>query len=621
MTHLWRRGIGATATAILVSAALLSQSSITSNASWNDAEWVHSASVGTIDCANPAGQFASRGEGRVLSGSLVGLDSASVAEITSVLVTNNGTTATPRPADASSLVSPPLPDACADPLDIDLLDDTIALGLTSVLQLPLNTPTGLIGQFGRARSSGVSAGASGYLTDQGGVNTSGAQAGYPRLATLKLSTLLNSLGYDLGTAVSDTTADVTLGIGAVAGRSALENPCQAIWAGTPQNALQRQYLAAGLDTIITSDLVKAVGTTATGTVSTLNNTANGLVGQQGLLNGLIGPVVGAVGNVLNTLSFLTNTRVKPGATSAAVTSVNLNLAPVNALLSAPIADSNGILAISLVDGTVTIDTAALLGQTYSGADGTTLNGLPPNFNPLANAAMLTTLNSALVNALTGPQGWVTRVNAALTQALDTSTITARIVLPVQKCTNDGLSLCLVGGGIWSDAGQIAVNLSGTVSGLLANNVTISVDLSGLSLGLAGNLVSQLLASLLTALGTLGLGQILGNAVNNVLRPLAQLPAGLVNPVLTLVSSIYTTLYLNGVVAITVNAQSDPSTGSPEPHDWQPLPQGRYDVAALRIGVLDTLQQNGVWLYLGRGAVGATCTLARTAQPGSPCAGY
>lgn len=621
MTRLWRRGIGLAAAAVVVSGALVAQSGITTNASWNDAEWVSAPQLSTLDCSNPVGQFASRGEGRVLSGSLLGLDSASIAEVTSMLVTNNGVSAAPHPADASPVISPPLPDAYADPLDIDLLDDTIALGLTSVLQLPLSTPTGLIGQFGRARNSGVSAGASGYLTDQGGVNTSGSQAGYPRLATLKLSTLLNSLGYDLGTAVSDATADVTLGIGAVAGRSTLNDPCQALWAGAPQNALQRQYLAAGLDTIITSNLVKTVGTTATSTVTTLNNTANGLIGQQGLLDGLIGPVVGAVGNVLNTLSFLTNTRVKPGATTATVTSVNLNLAPVTALISAPITDSNGILAISLTDGTVTINTAALLGQTYSGADGTTLNGLPPNFNPLADAAMLTTLNTALVNALTGPQGWVTRVNAALTQALDTATITARIVLPVQKCTNDGLSLCLLGGGIWTDSGQIAVILDGTVLGLLNGTVQITTDLSGLNLGLVGNLLTQLTSALLTALSSLGLGQILGNAVNNVLRPLAQLPTGLVNPVLTLVSSIYTALYLNGVVAVTVNAQNDPNSGSPEPHDWQTILSGRYDVAALRIGVLDTLQQNGVWLYLGRGSVGATCTHAQTAQPNSSCAGY
>ena len=65
----------------------------------------------------------------------LGLDSASIAEVTSMLVTNNGVSAAPHPADASPVISPPLPDAYADPLDIDLLDDTIALGPVSYTHL------------------------------------------------------------------------------------------------------------------------------------------------------------------------------------------------------------------------------------------------------------------------------------------------------------------------------------------------------------------------------------------------------------------------------------------------------------------------------------------------------
>lgn len=86
-----------------------------------------------------------------------------------------------------------------------------------------------------------------------------------------------------------------------------------------------------------------------------------------------------------------------------------------------------------------------------------------------------------------------------------------------------------------------------------------------------------------------------------------------------VSRLYAGLFLNGVVALTVNAQNDPAAGGPEPADWTGLDPGRYDVAALRIGVLDALGQSNVRLYLGRGSVGPGCSMAEFA--GSGCTDY
>ena len=227
------------------------QNSATTLATWNDQEWVSAApsSLGTADCTVPTGKFASRGEGRVLSGSLLGLDLPNVVDIARVLVTNNTQRSLVRPSTAAPVSGQD--DAYGDPLRLGLLYDALAIDASTVLQLPLGTDLGLLRQYGRAQSTGGSAGAGGYVTDGGSINTSGSLAGYPNLATLKLSTLLNSLGVNLGDLVG-AVADVDLTIGAVAGRSALTNACAAMWSGTVATSVQREYLAAGLTLGITS---------------------------------------------------------------------------------------------------------------------------------------------------------------------------------------------------------------------------------------------------------------------------------------------------------------------------------------------------------------------------------
>src|SRR5699024_9196707 len=111
---------------------------------------------------------------------------------------------------------------------------------------------------------------------------------------------LNSLGVNLGSLVGEVV-DVDLGIGAVTGRAALANPCEAYWAGDTAAAVEREYLASGLTTGITSPVVSALGTTVDSTLLTLENTANGLIGQAGLLAGVTTTVVNTVAGLLNLL--------------------------------------------------------------------------------------------------------------------------------------------------------------------------------------------------------------------------------------------------------------------------------------------------------------------------------
>lgn len=605
------RGLRATAAVTAAALVLAAQSGTATLATWAEQEWVTApaSGIGTVDCTAPQGAFATRGEGRVLSGSLLDLDSAALAEVTGTLVTNDGARTLVRPASAAPVAGHG--DAFADPLRLDVLDDTVAIDATGLLQLPLSTDLGLLGQFGQAGGNGDSAGAAGYLTDSGTVNTDGQLAGYPHFATLRLSDLLDALGYDLGSVVGDSALDVSLDIGAVAGRAALVDACAALWSGDLASALHRDYLAAGLTTSIASPTVSAIGTTVTGTVTGLQNAANALIGDTGLLGGVTAPVVSTVGQVLNTLSFLTGTRVKPNAASSTITAITLNLAPVNALIAAPISDPDGILSISLSQGTVRIDTAALLDRAYAGPHGDRLNGLPPNFNPLTHDGML----DALAQALTAALGtWIGDINGALTTALDGAAVTVQVLVPVQKCSLMVVT-CL---GTWNDAGAIGITITGTVQGMLNGTVAIAVDLSGLQLGLAGNLLTQLTSTLVTALLQNGLGPIIGAVVDGALRPVSQVPLTVADPLIALVSAVYTNLYLSGTAAITVNVQNDPATGSPEPHDWAAIAGGRYDVAAMRIGLLDAVEASAVRLYLGRGSVGANCSVA---QASPLCAGY
>lgn len=90
--------------------------------------------------------------------------------------------------------------------------------------------------------------------------------------------------------------------------------------------------------------------------------------------------------------------------------------------------------------------------------------------------------------------------------------------------------------------------------------------------------------------------------------------GLAAPIVGAVSGVFTALYTNGVVSLTVNAQNDPVSGSTEPVNWATLAAGRYDVTALRIGILDVVGANNVHVYLGRGSVGANTSVGAPPRP-------
>ncbi len=630
-----RRGVGGVAAAVLVSTALVAQGGIATDATWNDAEWAHApaTAVGTSDCAAAAGHFAARGEGRALSGSLLGVDLDTIAEAEGVTVTNNGE----RTLHTAGAPVSGLEGAFRDPLTVNALT-ALQLPLTGLLELPTDNSTGVVGQFGQARTDGLAHGAGGYVTDSGGIDLADEQTGgYPGLATLRLSDLLNSplLGdIGLGSTLSGVS-DLELEVGAVAGEARLD-ACAEAWSsggGTGSAArtvaaiaaddvvagLERRYLAASADLRFASPVVGALSSELNALLGGLEGTVNGLIGAGGVKPGIESGVATLLNAVLST-PLLTLGSVELNTLTA-----QIDLAPVRSLIDTGFHDSGGVISVDAASGTVSIDTSALLQQAYPDRVGDGLNGLPPNTNLLADPAILNALTQSLTEALTE---WLGQVETRLVEAVDRVRITSTLSV--------NLRARLLAITPFIDVGHIAVSVDGTLADLRSNAPgTVSTEVKLLS-GLLGALTDLLTKGLLkpvldlllnTLLG--GAGGVIGGVVDGVLPAVANLPsqfAGVTAPLISLVTRVYTGLFLSSVLSITVNAQNAPASGGPPPPDWQPgrptaPPEGRYEVAALRVGVLDGLGPNGVRLYLGRASVGPGCSAAQAALPDSACAGY
>lgn len=612
----------------LVLALVAAGSATVTSAAWTDSEWVagiqsHGPGVGTVDCAAADGAFVSRGAGRALSGSMLGINLDSLAEASGVVVENDGDQATVTPDGASPAMEAP---AFADPVNVTALS-AINLDLgNGMLKLPLDNSTGVLGQYGKAASNGQVAGASGYVTETGGIGFE-PETGYPELASLQLSDLLGSLNYEVGDLLPDIT-DAGLEIGAVAGRAALDG-CQAAWSGSiypeagtglrslgaalhprdspsdPSPILNREYLVSLLDLVSTTPTVGALVTGVSNTLDALESTVNGLASDQGVLDSLLSSVTGLLNGLVSGVLGLGEVTV---SLSAAV-----DTSRIRNFLSQSFGDAGGVLTINPTSGEVHISTVALLQAAYPDDYGTGLNELPPNTNPLADDAILTALTTALGSAL---EDWIAEINALLDAVIDLVHVEAKIAIGLEV---DAGSILL--GTV--DIGEIAATVKGSLADLLADEAkaVVTTDLNLGPLGLFLGPVVQALVGTLVAGVINDLGKTIGIVVEGVLGQLRSLPStvtDLVEPVIAAVSGLYTALFLEGLVDITLNVQNVPNPAAnpgPPPDDWldgsNAIPAGQFDVAALRIGILDTLGANNVQLYLGRGSVGPVRSLAQS----------
>lgn len=581
---------------------------------WNDREWVQGsgggeAGVRTLDCTAPTGAFATRGEGKTLGGALLGYDLDNVAQAAGMLVTNNGSRVLYSPAGASAAGA----DAFANPLNVTALRTLNANLGNGILQLPLDNTTGVIGQYGEAHSTGRSTGASGYVTNTGGIGLKPGN-GYPDLATLRLSSLLAQINPGVASALGNVS-DVSLKIGAVAGRATVDG-CAGTWANDLASTVTRDYLAAALRTQLASPTVGTVAGIANTAVVDLQSAVTGLL-SPGALNGIITPLTALLNTALGANGLLSGViRLKsPNGITVTVEQATVDTTAVTGLITTPLTDSGGVVTVNLSSGTVSVDTAALLAKAYPGSYGNGLNGLAPNTQLLVNSTVLNTLHTVLTQVLTD---WVAQVNQRLAQTVDAVNLKVKAAIGLELCV--GIAPLCLGG--WSNVGTLNATVTGSLAAMRAGTAPVVVDASLLNGGLLGGLLSTLVSALTTPLLN-NLGQLVAGVVDGVLGVHRALPATVTPAVAAIVSvtdGVFQAIYGNGIVSLAVNLQNAPNaspTPGPAPPDWSSLPAGRFDVAALRIGVLGALSTNDVRIYLGRGSVGRICVLPSTAA----CAGY
>ncbi len=591
------RGAAAAAAAIVASVALVAHGGVTTDASWNDREFVHGA-ASTLDCAAAEGDFASRSAGRLLSGSLLGIDLDRIASVDGLVVTNDGSRS--RPDASGAAPADPAPDAYADPLSAQALG-LVEAQLPGVLQFPLGTDLGIAGQYARSSSDGTAVGAAGALTPSGGIalDTDGQ---YPELATVHVSQLLRTINPTAAPAL-EGVADVSLITGAVTGRSEVDG-CALAWSG-PATAVTRDYLAASLRTDITSPTVGALTSAVDASVDSLQRAADGIGGNAAVRGGITSGLTALVDGALDSSSGLRLSTVTVTELGAPI-----ELAAVRALVSQPFGDAGGVVTVDPGAGTISVDTAALLTAAYPGQYTDGLNGLPPNTDLLSDPRIVTALTAALGAAL---HDWIADVEAALVTAIDAVAITAKASISLG--TYVALPLLAPQ---WVDVARIDVDVSGSLGSLLDSGGVVTAEATLLS-DVLGPLTAELdgLAAALVA----GAGEVVGTTVDGALSAVGSIPAeieALADPIVAAASTVYSTLFASGIVAVTVNAQNAPQAGSAQPHDWDALPGGRFEVAAMRIGVLGAVGEDDARLYLGRGSVGPGCVLASAPLP---CAGY
>ncbi|WP_146081518.1 MULTISPECIES: choice-of-anchor G family protein [unclassified Rathayibacter] len=315
-----------------------------------------SASAVSISCFPVGTVFQAVARGRLLSGFLGGVNLDNVAGV-------SGVTAT-APASGPN---PPDPVVVTGGVNATVLNGIAvnATGLTGTLSslLTLAAPAGVgtLNQYAEASTTGTVRGASGAITNAGQLALTPTSGSYPDFGTVNLQAILAAVG---GPGLSDlltNVAGLTLQIGAVTGRAALQSACV-----PGSDNLQRDYQITRLNLVLTSTALTALVTQVTTALTTIGNIGLVTVDTAAILAGNL-----------------------PGGGQ-----------PIQA-------------SLGTTPATLTIDLASLLGpapgqpgNTQFGSYSAFLNNLPPNSTLLVDsglgvpAAALTAFTTSLVTVLT-----------------------------------------------------------------------------------------------------------------------------------------------------------------------------------------------------------------------------
>jgi hypothetical protein len=419
-----------------------------------------------------------------------------------------------------------------------------------------------VNQYAQVSGYGSGAGASGLVTDSGGVGITPTtpDSDLPEPATIALSTFIP--------AVAGVT-DAQLEVGAVAASSQLDwcaVLANEIWGVGPATGSVRDYGLAGLGLELDSPLVGGLTGAVTAGLPDIQAAIDSLLGTDGLISDTIGAE----------LEVLLDPLVAAGVTGD-VSLSGLDLASsVSTLLSTPLTD--GVVTIDLTspDGTVSVDLDELLGY-----DANSLNNLAPNTELL--------LNDDVVNALVTRIGallddWVQDVVAALTAEIREATLTIDLGVTVSILNSlDVVEVTLDAvvplGEVIDGTAEITVDADALGLGFILNPL-----LAGLGLPTVTDLVDLVIADLALALVDPLMDLVTDVAIGAV-TSLGTTLTGLVTPIVTALSGFLD--FLPAVVSLQANVQPDQPGGDGvfDPADPATQSSAQYLVTALELELL------------------------------------
>lgn len=220
-----------------------------------------SASAVSISCFPVGTVFQAVARGRLLSGFLGGVNLDNVAGV-------SGVTAT-APASGPN---PPDPVVVTGGVNATVLNGIAvnATGLTgtlsSLLTLAAPATVGTLNQYAEASTTGTVRGASGAITNAGQLALTPTSGSYPDFGTVNLRAILAAIGGAGLAGLLTNVAGLTLQIGALTGRAALQSACV-----PGSDNLQRDYQITRLNLVLTSPTLNTIATTVQGLLTAVSS--------------------------------------------------------------------------------------------------------------------------------------------------------------------------------------------------------------------------------------------------------------------------------------------------------------------------------------------------------------
>src|SRR5690625_2902614 len=440
-------------------------------------------------------------------------------------------------------------------INLPLIGDGANGGL---LDLGDAAAAGLLNGYAASPSAVESLAASGAVGADGAIDVDAGSSTDP--ARVDLTGLLGQVGVDgLTDAIID---ELSLELGALASR-----------AEANEGDIEREYLLAGAELVVSSPLVGGLAGQIQGAVEDISDGVNALLGPEGAIQGAldvlsIAPIMISLPVVGDVLS------VDIGSPQLSTT---VNLGNITeGLLTQPLVSENGLVSINLSTGEIQVDLAML----HQG----NLNNFLPNTELLSAGEVTQIVETAKL--LLGEA--VDLVTEAVQDALNDTELTLTIDPELQAIggTLSGDFEITLSGTLAEFTGQTASEPSVSVTGEVTIELPVVPDVTIPAGELLGLVTEPILTQLVPGIGS-ALNPLLDDAsgvVADVVDPLISGVTGVLDPVMTDL--------LNEIISITVNKQDDGTDAT----DW-------HSVSALNLALLPLLD-NVVELDLAHSAVRA-----------------